>query len=361
MTVGEVRTLTLGGISLGNTNRVNGMAIMPNGEDALFLDAQSCIIKVSLSNFPKVATRVELPTTQTLSTEVQKVACIGPLDATTEPMDCKAALSSLLDGNATTKHTARYCWMDNSIAVTPDGTKALVTDTRYQRILSVTLATGEVSVLAGTPDSLVASIEDPFTRCSGNHWVEGVVELNEPAEFNYPRDIVISKDGATAYVADMCSDVIRKIRISDGKVRSIQPKATNSEGVVVPFLTPAALALDGSDYLYVASYKEVSAVYKVKVDSTNFDNPDASEGSATLVVGTYGGDSPRGYYSATNTLEGQGSEVQPGGPMGVAVSPDGSTILIADSYNRRVLQYKGTAGIVDFAWYEIRKLVSTNM
>lgn len=176
MAIGETRTLPVSS-RFGNGNAANGLAILPNGTTALALAETGCLLSINL------ATLVE-----------RQVACIGPGDPTA-PQDCALPFAEWAAACPTQyppceyKHKATNCWMDNSIAVTPDATTALVADTRTQRILAVTLATGMVAVLAGKmPDPP----EDPKSRCSTGEYTEWEDGVGTEAIFNFPSDIVVA-------------------------------------------------------------------------------------------------------------------------------------------------------------------------
>ena len=72
----------------------------------------------------------------------------------------------------------------SDVAITPDGTTALVADHLNHKIRSIVIATGVVTTLAG----------------SGPHsYTDGT---GTAASFNYPIRLAITPDGTTALVAD---------------------------------------------------------------------------------------------------------------------------------------------------------------
>ena len=80
------------------------------------------------------------------------------------------------------------------MALSADGSTALVADFSNSVIRVITLATGGVTTLAGTPGS------------SGS--ADGV---GTGARFAYPAGIALSGDGATVLVADPDNQSIRRI------------------------------------------------------------------------------------------------------------------------------------------------------
>jgi len=287
MMVGAVRTLPLT-VKTGNGNRANGMAIMPNDQvTALVLTDTGCIVSVGL-----------------LSKVERQVACIGDGDPTAAPQNCADLIY-------TSPHTATHCWMDNSIAIFPSGTKALVTDTRTQRVLTVDLVSGTVEVLAG---QIPSPVEDVKTRCAKKTTLEQVDLVTTPAvgtnaAFNYPKDIVISPDGTTAYVADMCTGYVRKIDIATASVSTIVVTMADGSAHDPAENMPSNLAMAKSGtHLLVTTFQKLPAVYKIKVGGSD-------EGQGTILAPT--GEGARTYYAADTEIDGEGTNGQFAGPKGI--------------------------------------------
>ena len=325
MAVGEVRTLSLqlSQTTVGNGNRANGMALLPDGSGALVLDDQMCVVKVHLGNFP-----APIANPERLAAPLTTVACItNKTTVTTRPA------AKNFPANCTSPLDHHYCWMDAGLAVTPDGAAALVSDTRYQRILSVNLTTGKVSLVAGTPDANIGQVHNPKTRCADPFKNgDGNVQYGEAADFNYPSDIVVSPGGTLAYVADMCNNRVRKIRLSDGQVKSINL----TPGIKHP--SRVAINKEGTT-LFVTASKTDAAVFKLPV-SQDFSGTD---GPVEVIAGNTNGPQDRGYVGDGTTLAGTATSVKLGGPRGIAVTPTG-TVLVTDAYNHRVLQIQDTKG-----------------
>jgi len=318
MGVGAVRTLPLT-VKTGNGNRANGMAIMPNDQvtTALVLTDTGCIVSVGL-----------------VSLEERQVACIGDGDPTAAAEIC-ADLNRNPELNPP-PHTATHCWMDNSIAIFPSGTKALVTDTRTHRVLTVDLVSGTVEVLAG---QIPSPVEDVKTRCAKKTTLEQAdlvttSAVGTNAAFNYPKDIVISPDGTTAYVADMCTGYVRKIDIATASVSTIVVTMADGSAHDPAENMPSNLAMAKSGtHLLVTTFQKLPAVYKIKVGGSD-------EGQGTILAPT--GERARTYYAADTEIDGEGTNGQFAGPKGIAVSSDGSIVLVADSWNHRVRMLNST-------------------
>ena len=88
---------------------------------------------------------------------------------------------------------ARFSY-PRGVALSTDGSMALVADFSNNAIRAIILATGGVTTLAGTPGSVGSS--------------DGV---GTGARFAYPAGIALSGDGATVLVADPDNQTLRRI------------------------------------------------------------------------------------------------------------------------------------------------------
>ena len=89
------------------------------------------------------------------------------------------------------------------VAISSDGTFALVTDSGNQRVRRLTIATGAVTTLAGSGSAAFA---------------DGTGAL---ASFNIPVGIAISKDASYALVADGIGHRVRRIALATGAVTTL--------------------------------------------------------------------------------------------------------------------------------------------
>ena len=89
----------------------------------------------------------------------------------------------------------------DGVAISPDGSFALVGDQKIQRVRRIALKTGQVTTFAG--DGSQAYADGTGTA----------------AKFKQPRDVAISPDGSFALVADRDNNRIRHIVMGTGEVR----------------------------------------------------------------------------------------------------------------------------------------------
>ncbi len=125
----------------------------------------------------------------------------------------------------------------------------------------------------------------------------------ESARFGEPFAIAAATDGSV-YVTDGEANRVWRIARDGG-----------AAAVAENLNTPSAIALAPDGTLVVAD-----------TGSHTVKRVDAQSGQVTLVAGT---------ENAAGFADGSGSEARFNGPVGVAVSPDG-TIFVADTYNDRI-------------------------
>jgi DNA-binding beta-propeller fold protein YncE len=125
--------------------------------------------------------------------------------------------------------------MPSHLAVAPDG-HLIVANTGAHTIVKVDPDSGQVSVIAGTPN------------VSGNADGKGT-----EAKFNAPMGVAVDQQGVI-YVADTYNDRIRTIE-HDGVVKTLAGSTmgtADGQGVNAQFNTPCGIALWGKDGLLVA-------------------------------------------------------------------------------------------------------------
>jgi hypothetical protein len=240
------------------------------------------------------------------------------------------------DGTGT---AARFEWLDGMAS---DGAGNLFVADKYNyRIRKVTIATGEVATLAGSPGysgssdgtGVAARFDDPqgiasdgtgklFVVDTGNNAIRKVViatggvttfagspehqassdGTGAAARFYGPRGI--ASDGAgNLFVADLVNHTIRKVIIATGEVTTLagspgQEGSSDGIGAAARFDYPGPIASDGAGNLFVADIN--NTVRKVVI--------------ATSEVTTLAG-SPGQYGSSDGT--------------GAAARPPGQTVLRA--------------------------------
>ena len=187
------------------------------------------------------------------------------------------------------------------VAVSPDGGTLYVGDTSNNRIRKIDTSNGVTTTLAG----------------SGT---EGSADgTGTAASFNQPHGVAVSPDGGTVYVGDLAKNRIRKIDTSGGVTTTLAGSVTGGSadgtGTAASFNSPYGVAVspDGGT-VYVAD------TYNARIRKI-----DTSDGvTSTLAGSTYG------------FADGTGTAASFDLPHGVAVSPDGGTVYVADTANHRI-------------------------
>lgn len=177
---------------------------------------------------------------------------------------------------------------------------ALVADTQNHTIRRLTLATGAVTTLAGSP------------RANGS--ANGV---GAAARFFHPEGLALSGDGALALVADTDNHTIRAIALATGEVSTLagspgSPGADDGIGPGARFSSPSAVAL-GAGFALVADTGN-HAIRRV----------DLATGEVATLAGSLG---------SPGSADGAGPAARFLAPRGVALSADGALALVADTGN----------------------------
>eukprot|EP01043_Picozoa_sp_COSAG02_P063092 COSAG02_NODE_8859_length_2418_cov_2.494179_1_plen_262_part_10 len=199
----------------------------------------------------------------------------------------------------------------NSIAYSPDGTTALVSDTFNHKIRKIEVDSGAVTTLAGSGSD--ASDDGTGTAAS----------------FSYPQGIAYSPDGTTALVADF-SNKIRKIEVDSGAVTTLAGSGSigsdDGSGPQASFDEPQGIAYspDGSTALVADTFN--NKIRKIEVDS----------GAVTTLAGS----------GSSGSDDGTGAAASFNSPAGIAYSPDGSTALVADYSNNKIRKIEVDSGAV---------------
>ncbi|EOD25289.1 hypothetical protein EMIHUDRAFT_237929 [Emiliania huxleyi CCMP1516] len=194
-------------------------------------------------------------------------------------------------------HTIATCEDCRGIALSPDGSAIalFVAEFGGHKIRRVEVATGAVSTLAG----------------SG---AQGSADgMGDAAQFSRPIGVAVSPDGSALFVADFGSHKIRRVEVATGAVTTVAGRGTagSADGVVgdaAQFNGPhgATISPDGSE-LFVADCWN-NKIRRVEV----------ATGAVTTVAGS----------GTTGSADGVGGAAEFSRPIGVALSPDGSTLLV---------------------------------
>ena len=213
--------------------------------------------------------------------------------------------SGFVDGSGS---EARF---NSPTGIKSDGTNLYVCDTGNNAIRKVVIATGEVSTLAGSAAGL-----------SGSNDGTGVA-----ARFHHPEGIAISTPDATdLYVADTANNTIRKVVIATGEVTTLAGSAGNSGstddiGTAASFNAPKCITATETN-LYVTDTNN-NSIRMVEID--------------TGMVSTFAG-------GASGSDDGTGVAAQFNAPAGITT--DNTNLYVADTGNNTIRVVVITSGAV---------------
>jgi hypothetical protein len=180
--------------------------------------------------------------------------------------------------------------------ITTDGKNLYIADSGNYAIRKIVIATGVVSTLAGSSDSI--GDEDG---------------IGEDAHFVNPQGI--TTDGKSLFVTDTSSHTIRKIDIATTEVTTLagtvgKSGSADGVGLAASFDSPQSITTDGT-YLYVAdTYSQI--VRKIVIET----------GVVTTIAGT---------PSRSGDADGTGIEAGFSYPKGITT--DGVSLYVTDTYN----------------------------
>lgn len=197
--------------------------------------------------------------------------------------------------------------------IVSDGTNLYVADTLNNNIRQVSLATAQVTTIAGN-----------ITGASGVANGTGI-----SAQFNVP--VGIAKIGNSLYVSENVSQRIRKIDLANLNLVTTFAGSTgvagwyDAVGAAAYFDFPAGLATDGTN-LYVADMND-NNIRKVEV--------------ATQIVSTVAG-----WHLSTGSgvADGTGSSARFYRPMGITT--DGTNLYVSDTNNHTIRKIVISTGVV---------------
>ncbi|EOD08788.1 hypothetical protein EMIHUDRAFT_311940 [Emiliania huxleyi CCMP1516] len=210
-------------------------------------------------------------------------------------------------------------------AASPDGSAAFVADFINHEIRRVEVATGEVMTIAGSSTAGSA---------------DGV---GGAAQFCYPGGIAISPGGGALFVADFNNHKIRRVEVATGAVTTIAGSGEDGDadgvGDAAEFCGPRGLAISPDGGALFVADSENHKIRRVEV----------ATGAVTTISGSGEGGDADGVGDAAEFYD----------PRGIAISPDGSALFVADHDNRKIRRVEvatgavttiagsGTTGIVD--------------
>ena len=201
------------------------------------------------------------------------------------------------------------------IAISPDETFALVADTDNHTIRHITLATAQVTTIAGSPGQVGST--------------DGI---GTAARFNGPRSVILSHDGSFALIADFTNQTIRRLDLASGAVTTIagspgQVGSTDGISTAARFAFPFGIALTADDSVALITDSSNYTIRKLVLAS----------GAVTTIAG-----SPLQAGSA----DGTGAAARFLFPYGIGLSADGSVAVVADNGNYTVRKVEVATGTV---------------
>lgn len=212
-------------------------------------------------------------------------------------------VSGLTNGAAT---AAQFSWPSG---ITSDGTNLYVADRNNNEIRQIAIATGAVTLLAGSATGAAGMANGTGTAAS----------------FWTPYDV--TTDGTNLYVADTVNFQIRQIVIATGAVTTFagtNPGLANGTGTAAQFYLPRGITTDGTN-LYVADTGN-NQIRKIVI----------ATGAVTLLAG-----SPTG---ASGMADGTGTAALFNYPWGITT--DGTNLYVADEINNQIRQVVISTGVV---------------
>jgi DNA-binding beta-propeller fold protein YncE len=159
-------------------------------------------------------------------------------------------------------------------------------------------------------------------------WADGT---GTSAQFGLPSGVCVSADGTTLYVADLENSTIRQVVLSTGAVTTIagspaSPGYTNAIGSAARFNGPAFIATDGISLFVTDAYN--NAIRQIVI----------ATGEVTTFAGSTNGDP--GFADGTGTAAAFYL------PQGIAITPDGTTLYVADYNNNAIRKIVIATGVV---------------
>ncbi|EOD41273.1 hypothetical protein EMIHUDRAFT_433296 [Emiliania huxleyi CCMP1516] len=197
------------------------------------------------------------------------------------------------------------------LAISQNGSALFVSDLDAHKIRRVEVATGAVTAIVGS---------------GGNGDADGV---GDAAQFGEPRGLTISPDGSALFVAACGNHKIRRVEVATGAVTTLAGSGNDGDadgvGGVAEFCCPFGVTVspDGSA-LFLTDYGN-DKMRRVEV---------ATGAVTTLAGGEEGG------------ADGVGGAAHFNGARGLAISPDGSALFVADTFNNKIRRVEVATGAV---------------
>ena len=295
-----------------------GIALSPDGQFALVADHGGAIRRLQVADGAVASGTVTTPWRNVPDPNAIAISADGAFAIFTQStavsrLDLQASppvSPTLLAGQLfsagavdATGTNARFS-IAYGVALSPDGSFALVADTDNHTIRKVIVATGAVTTFAGSAGQ--AGSTDA---------------ISTTARFNNPHGIVVSADGAFALVADTGNSTIRKLDLATAEVTTLagsvgQPGEDNGTGTAARFTAPTGLALSADGRYALVLDDEIYSVY------SRVRRVDTQTGAVTTLIG---GDPTLSDDGLLFTISG-----------GIALSADGSFALVSAYWEDQV-------------------------
>jgi hypothetical protein len=202
------------------------------------------------------------------------------------------------------------------VIISPDGSAAFVTDTINHLIRRIDIATAAVTTFFG-----------------GSGGSANGIGTN--GKLNSPRGISLSSDGVFALIADSSNHLIRSLVLSTASMTTLagvatSSGATNGIGTNAKLYYPTAISISPNGLFALITEPNYSQIRLIVI----------STASVSVLTGGV----------SSGTSDGIGTNAQFYLPYGVAISSDGLSALVADTYNqliRRIII--STASVITMA------------
>jgi hypothetical protein len=198
------------------------------------------------------------------------------------------------------------------VALSRDGSFGLVADTGNHTIRKVIVATGHVTRLAG------------FPGLAGSDNGTGAA-----ARFNLPTGVALSGDGSFALVADNGNHTIRKLIVATGEVTTLagspgNPGKSDGVGAEATFTSPSDLGLSANGKIALVAEGDGDLATGQTMTGLRVRKIETATGRVTTVT----------ILSACNSIRIQANS---GRIMGIAPTGDASVVLVANGLNGTIL------------------------
>ena len=189
------------------------------------------------------------------------------------------------------------------------------------------LSLGPVGVASDHAGAWYVATKDALLHVSAAGRVRRVAAL--PASGSY-YTVAASPDGSAAFVEDFDNNKIRRVEVATGAVTTLagsgQVGGADGVGDAAQFCSPAGIAIspDGSA-LFVADH-----------DNQKIRRVEVATGAVTTLAGS----------GEDGDADGVGVAARFCYPRGIAISPDGSALFVADSSNHKIRRVEVATGAV---------------